>query len=77
MNSPNQIEPFDTKINFFMVEIGTNNIFLSLLPEYNNLSLSSLEPRLKNNKNKFLYQNWTEKILKGRICIIFKEWGLN
>jgi hypothetical protein len=50
MNSHHQIEPFDTNIE-------VNNIFLSLPPESGDLSISSLDQGLRNNKNELLYQN--------------------
>ena len=57
INSPHQIESFDINIVHFGGLIDVNDTFISLLLEFSDLSLSSLNQGLKNNKNKFLYQN--------------------
>jgi len=58
-----------------VAQININNIYLSLPLESNDLSFSFTTHRLKNNKNKFLCQNWIGKKLRCwnlKIYIIFK-----
>jgi hypothetical protein len=57
MNSFNQMKPFDTNIVYFGGQNQCERPFLSLLPEFSNLYLSSLNQGLINNKNRLWYQN--------------------
>jgi len=53
------MEPFDINIDRF-----DDLIFYLFTPESGDLSFSSLKLGKKNNKNKFLYQNKIEEILR-------------
>jgi hypothetical protein len=64
MNSSHQMKPFDINIVCFSC---LNDTFFSLSPEFDDISLFSLNLELKNNKNKFLYQDWIGKILRTEI----------
>ena len=71
--------PFDTKYRLFWWSKSVSVIFFSLY--HQNLVTFSFPlsiQKLKNNKNKLLYQNWTWKILRYWdciICVIFKVLG--
>ena len=64
MSFPHQIKLFDTNTVCFGNLNRCQHTFFFLSPESNDLSLFFLNHGLKNNKNKLLYQNQIEKILR-------------
>jgi hypothetical protein len=76
MNSPHQMEPFNRKIERFgALNLHQQYFFLHLNPTTSFSSLSN--QGLKNNKNKFLYQNKIDKILRHRAFVVSKIKGPN
>jgi hypothetical protein len=64
MNFSHQMKLFDINIVCFSC---LNDTFFSLSLEFDDISLFFLNLELKNNKNKFLYQDWIGKILRTEI----------
>jgi hypothetical protein len=73
-NSSHQMKTFNTKIDYFNDRNWCQHQFsLSGAKIWRPLFLALLSNQeLRNNKNKFLYQNWIEKTLRDRICIVCK-----
>jgi len=69
------MKQFDTKIfHFGGLNRCQHQVSLFIVEIRQPISLSSLNQRHKNNKNKYLYQNGIGIILRGRnyiICVIF------
>jgi len=70
MSFPCQIKSFDINTVCFGDLSWCQHTFFSPSPESNDLSLLFLNQGLINNKNKFLYQNQIEKILRYCNCMI-------